>query len=491
MAFIPSPYRPLSPLSSPSSFDDIKGGVPFSSPSDIIYYLDKEHSDEGLGVFRLFQPEMKTENLELWIYSKITDLTSMATSNSEGGVLQDLVVVDEVEQDHSDLDDQFVEEVCSGSNDVTVLTPPNFNEDAYANKLALYLLHQCVDQSHESIKAIEDRDVFFQCVVNSRNITHLQGLPTIRHQAPREKPDNLALRNGSTQNYMYGHYHVSGDDPNDHRYFHPETGEGENQTFKVPFDFVNDALVHHGDSKLAADQIVDRFGDMLNCVPPRKVNGKNFDWEEHVHAPMTQDQRVQIETLEIEVLKCQIVDAINANQTALNVIVYGSVPCKYWPDRFSKAYQLAINYCANNHGCETGEIMFVVRIVQVRHFSSVYYGVCSDYLLVMQGQIITWLWNLLEGTSSDYILRTYNYANILRQSGESMSRLVSFLTSLSIDYKVKTRLNMLSGDEHQHMINYSSKYIDEIFRYVINSEKIIAKPNQPNELTVSHLHSYL
>jgi hypothetical protein len=300
----------------------------------------------------------------------------------------------------------------------------------------------------------------------------LRVLPTIRHQVPREKPDNLALRNGSTQNHLYGHYHVTGDDPNDDRYFNPETGEGENQTFKVPFDFVNDALVHLGDSKLAADQIVDRFGDMLNCVPPRKVNGCLFDWEKHVHAPMTPDQREQIEILEIEVLKCQIVDAINANQTALNVIVYGSVPCKYWPDRFSKAYQLATNYCANNHGCETGEIMFVVRIVQVRHFSSVYYGVCSDFLLVMQGQIITWLWNLLEGTSSDYILRTYNYANILCQRGESMSRLVSFLTSLSIDYKVKTRLNMLSGDEHQHMINYSSKYIDEIFRYVINSEKI-------------------
>ena len=72
-----------------------------------------------------------------------------------------------------------------------------------------------------------------------------------------------------------------------------------------------------------------------------------------------------------------------------------------------------------------------------------------------------------------------------------MSRLVSFLTSLSIDYKVKKRLNMLSGDEHQHMINYSSKYIDENFRYVNNSEKIIAKPNQPKELTVSHLHSYI
>jgi hypothetical protein len=113
------------------------------------------------------------------------------------------------------------------------------------------------------------------------------------------------LHNGSTQIYFYGHFHVKGKDPNDDCYFNPETGEGENQTFKVPFDFVNDALVHHGDAKLAADQIVDRFGDMLNCVHPRKVNGRNFDWEEHVHAPMTQ--------VEIEVLKCQIVDAINAN----------------------------------------------------------------------------------------------------------------------------------------------------------------------------------
>jgi len=141
---------------------------------------------------------MKTENLELWIYSKITGLTSMATSTSEGGVLQDQVFVHEVQQDHSDLEDQFVDEVCLGSNDVIVLTPPNFNEDAYENKLALYPRHQCVDQSPETIKAIEDRDVFFQYVVNSRNITHLRGLPTIRHQAPREKPDNLALRNGST-----------------------------------------------------------------------------------------------------------------------------------------------------------------------------------------------------------------------------------------------------------------------------------------------------
>ena len=135
--------------------------------------------------------------------------------------------------------------------------------------------------------------------------------------------------------------------------------------------------------------------------------------------------------------------------------------------------------------------MFVVQIVQVRLFASVYYGVCNENLLVMQGQLITWPWNLLEGTSSDYILRTYNYDGILRQRGESMIRLVSFVKSLSVDFKVKTRLDMLSGDENQHMINYFSKYIDENFRYVIKSEKIITKPNQSEELTVSHLHSYI
>jgi len=60
-----------------------------------------------------------------------------------------------------------------------------------------------------------------------------------------------------------------------------------------------------------------------------------------------------------------------------------------------------------------------------------------------------------------------------------MSRLVSFLISLSVNYNVKTRLNMLSGDENQHMINYSSKYINDIFHCAINSKKI-ARVNQIN-----------
>jgi hypothetical protein len=96
------------------------------SPSDYILYVDREYSTEMLGVFPLLQPEMQPENLELWINSKTSGLTRMATSTSKGGVLQDLVIVDEVEQDRSELKDQFIDEVCSGSNKVIVLTLLNF-----------------------------------------------------------------------------------------------------------------------------------------------------------------------------------------------------------------------------------------------------------------------------------------------------------------------------------------------------------------------------
>ena len=70
------------------------------------------------------------------------ELEDQFVDASEGGVLHDPVVVDEVGQDLSKLKDQFVVEVCSYCyNKVIVLTPPNCNKDAYANKLALFPHH--------------------------------------------------------------------------------------------------------------------------------------------------------------------------------------------------------------------------------------------------------------------------------------------------------------------------------------------------------------
>ena len=84
--------------------------------------------------------------------------------------------------------------------------------------------------------------------------------------------------------------------------------------------------------------------------------------------------------------------------------------------------------------------MFVVRIIQVRHLSSVYCdcGVSNEQLAMMQDQIMTWQGTLFDDTGSYYILRTYNYAEILHQPGESSKRnLASYLTSLDLEVEVR------------------------------------------------------
>jgi len=90
------------------------------------------------------------------------------------------------------LQDQFVEEVGSNSNEVIVLTPPNFNLDGYTKRLALCSHHQSIKTSAESIKTIW----FFQHVVSSRGIAYLRSLPTICHPISRGLPEDLALRLG-------------------------------------------------------------------------------------------------------------------------------------------------------------------------------------------------------------------------------------------------------------------------------------------------------
>jgi hypothetical protein len=98
--------------------------------------------------------------------------------------------------------------------------------------------------------------MFFQHIVSSRGIADLQNLPFIHHPDPRGLTEDFALHNGPIQHYFYGHFQVKGINPDNARYLIPESGERASETFKVPFGFINDALVLCGDSKLAGDQIV-------------------------------------------------------------------------------------------------------------------------------------------------------------------------------------------------------------------------------------------
>jgi len=64
--------------------------------------------------------------------------------------------------------------------------------------------------------------------------------------------------------------------------------------------------------------------------------------------------------------------------------------------------------------------------------------------------------------------------------------------TMNVEDKVNTRLDTLTQDGspgHIHMINYFTKYRDEIFQYAIFQSDV--KPSSIKELTISHLHSFL
>ncbi len=63
---------------------------------------------------------------------------------------------------------------------------------------------------------------------------------------------------------------------------------------------------------------------------------------------------------------------------------------------------------------------------------------------------------------------------------------------MNVEDKVNTRLDMIGQDGspgHMHMINYVTKYRDEIFQHA--NIKLDTEPSSIEELAISHLHSYL
>jgi hypothetical protein len=73
-----------------------------------------------------------------------------------------------------------------------------------------------------------------------------------------------------------------------------------------------------------------------------------------------------------------------------------------------------------------------------------------------------------------------------------MKNLINYITRMDMEYKVNTRLDMLTRDGspgHIHMINYFTKNRNQIYNYaIIKSDE---KPSSIKELTILHLHSYL
>ena len=73
-----------------------------------------------------------------------------------------------------------------------------------------------------------------------------------------------------------------------------------------------------------------------------------------------------------------------------------------------------------------------------------------------------------------------------------MKNLITYLMNMHVEDKMKTRLDMLPRDGspgHVHMINYFTKYRNEIFQYAIFQSNL--KTSSIEELAILHLHSFL
>jgi len=228
---------------------------------------------------------------------------------------------------------------------------------------------------------------------------------------------------------------------------------------------------------------------MLNVVPPRKVDGIDFDWDKHFCRYLKVDQRGSWEDAEINVLKCKIIDVIMAKQTGINVLIYGRIPGKYLPRRYDKAYQQAIMLCASRLECRAEDIKFSLRLTCVPHFSKVFKGASDDDIVKMQDGIVVWQGGLLEGSSSNFILENHSWNEIQQQRKQSTSDLVYFICNLS-QSDPERKLITMTRDEHPHMFSYVAKWKDTIFQYITKSGKN-ASLQSPADLTVVNMHSYL
>jgi hypothetical protein len=144
---------------------------------------------------------------------------------------------------------------------------------------------------------------------------------------------------------------------------------------------------------------------------------------------------------------------------------------------------------AIDHLKEQGiDVEFDLQIIFTPHFCSVVHGLNQEELAKMDNAVMQSQGNLL--CDMNYFQQQWSHAR--KAKGDKMKNLITYLKTMNVEDKMNTRLDMLTRDGspgHIHMINYFTKYRNEIFQYAII--KSDAKPSSIEELTFLHLHSYL
>jgi hypothetical protein len=113
-------------------------------------------------------------------------------------------------------------------------------------------------------------------------------------------------------------------------------------TFEVVIDACNEAL----GSKLTVDQIANRFINLIPAIPPRLFGKSRWDFEKHFYNLLDADQQEVWNSHLMNLIKCEFVDFILDGQSGANVLVYGRLPIKHWPQLYWEGCKMPIEHCS-------------------------------------------------------------------------------------------------------------------------------------------------
>jgi hypothetical protein len=230
----------------------------------------------------------------------------------------------------------------------------------------------------------------------------------------------------------------------------------------------------------------DYFTDCTLGQVPFLADGENYCHNEHyLKGRLTDDAaREYCRNLRIDVFSRLIIDAINRKLVGARVLIIGVMSHIIFPSIIEEARSMAID-----HFKEQGiDVEFDLQFIISPHFCSVLHGLNQEELAKMDNAVMQSQGNLLRDVN--YFQQRWSHAR--NANGDKMKNLITYLKTMNVEDKMNTRLDMLARDGspgHIHMINYFTKYRNEIFQYAII--KSDAKPSSIEELTILHLHSYL
>ena len=195
----------------------------------------------------------------------------------------------------------------------------------------------------------------------------------------------------------------------------------------------------------------------------------------------------------MSLIKCEFVDFILDGQSGANVLVYGRLPTKHWPQLYREGCKMAIEHCSAILG---HEVLIDLQIFDCPHFSKVFYVASNEDIATMQLLLKKWQGGVL--TSVDHIMINYSFDALQQEHRQAPNAVfLAFFRRMYCAQHNNTMMKDLSVLQvPNHVSNYFAKWSEAIFQHAIRTDNRtqlsleMSIPSSVDELSVQHFFCY-